>query len=646
MKKLLTLLLFLALFQTNIFSQTAAVATDNADIRIFPSNNPQSEVHISINKAIPQNILVSSNVTGGLAVPQGHYFSQDGGVVWDGADNLPNNGVGGGDPSTAFDALGRGYLITLTKDIDGYFLQRSDDLGDNWTTQVRGAGPIKQFSFDKEMAVAFDEMDADNFANFFYCAWIDFEQCQVRFNRSEDAGVNFTNAVTIEDGFCTGTNVQTGPDGEVYVCWAFMGANCTGTTTPATQSIGFAFSNDAGQNFAATNNAFAVDNINADLRFDAASPFAGTSVQGFPSMAVDKSCGPHRGRIYIAYSSQDPNVSSRAVVMIRFSDDNGDNWSQPTNIAVEEGEQNWFPWIAVDDLTGLVNVIYFSLREAINEATNTFVAYSTDGGATWLNILVSDIGHEHGPVDPDNTRAGYAGDYIGIASYGGRSYAAWYDNRPVDQNQQTGPWNIYVSRIDYAVPILISTVNDLEINAPPHLTNQITFQAANTIQVSNTNAVQVDDGSNIKMVAGESITLVPGFSTELGATFVARIDQNMQPCSTPGMIFTKNGKSENSSQNPPTSHLDKTTSKIVCYPNPTTEYITVVCENEGISKGSELIVCDINGRVIKTAPVQSVIDNQTRFVCDVSNFAEGIYFYSINSDHGILSGRFLKTTNF
>lgn len=87
--------------QTSPAVQSPATLTPDAtDIRIFPSSNPQSEVHASINKANPQIILFSSNTNFGLSNNsiQGWYMSTNGGQSWFGSDVLPNNGLGRGDP--------------------------------------------------------------------------------------------------------------------------------------------------------------------------------------------------------------------------------------------------------------------------------------------------------------------------------------------------------------------------------------------------------------------------------------------------------------------------------------------------------------------------------------------------------------------
>lgn len=116
----------------------------SGETRIFPSPNPQSEIHISINKINPQVLLLSSQTFPVTNSWQGAYWSTNGGSTWIGSDNLPNNAPGRGDPSTAFDANGNGYIATMTPtpgningDPIGYSVQRTANNGTSWGAQVQ-----------------------------------------------------------------------------------------------------------------------------------------------------------------------------------------------------------------------------------------------------------------------------------------------------------------------------------------------------------------------------------------------------------------------------------------------------------------------------------------------------------------------------
>ncbi len=180
---------------------TGVLINDATDIRVFPSSNPQSEIHTSISKANPQNILISAQTYFGTSV-QGYYYSNNGGTTWAGADQLPNNVVGRGDPSTAFDYDGNGYLVSMAatsamSNPDGYFVQKTLNGGSNWQTQVRG---VTNSNFDKEM-VAIDNSGSSPYKNYFYCAWTDFTgSYSVKFNRSVNGCTSFTTPIILKSG--------------------------------------------------------------------------------------------------------------------------------------------------------------------------------------------------------------------------------------------------------------------------------------------------------------------------------------------------------------------------------------------------------------------------------------------------------------
>ncbi len=447
---------------------------DNADVRIFPSDRPQSEIHLSINKQNPQVLLLSANTFPQFNSWQGAYWSTDGGVNWNGGDDLPNGAFGRGDPSTAFDAAGNGYVATMNAatlfadEANGYLMQRTNNNGAAWQPQVAGTGVLN--GFDKEMIVA-DDVPTSPFANNIYCSWSILvgnpANDLVQFNRSTNQGGNFSVPITLKTGWGQGTNVQTGPNGEVYVCWADYNNSTTDWTS---KGLGFCRSTDGGLNFNAFQRVITYTGIrtfNATTNNDQNPDFNMTRVNDFPSMAVDKSNGNHRGRIYVALPVRE-NGNGRAIIQISFSDNQGTTWSTPTTVSIANGRQSWFPWIAVDDANGNFFVIYYSLDEATGFNTNTYVASSNDGGATFVNQRVSDVNHVTGQIAEFG--GGYAGDYIGITAHSGRAFGSWMDNR-------TGQWQIYVSETRN-IDVLgdnnfCNTSNNYTItNLPPNATVQ------------------------------------------------------------------------------------------------------------------------------------------------------------------------------
>ena len=388
---------------------------DGNDVRILPSPLPQSEVHISINKQNANVLLLSANTFPTSNSWQGAYWSTNANISWTGSDNLPNNAPGRGDPSTAFDATGNGYIATMSYPAgninagpDGYAIQRTTNNGTTWGTQVSGSGTIN--GLDKIM-VAADDVQTSPFANNFYCTWTNFDVSngRIEFNRSTNGGTTFSTPIALNANWGQGANVQTGPNGEVYVCWADYSNN----NFPE-KGLGFTKSTNGGQNFTSAAIAFPYVGIRTSASADP--NFNNTRINSFPSMAVDKSNGAHRGRIYVTYAAKE-NGNGKSVIEMRFSDNQGTTWSNPSVLSISNGRQNWFPWMAVDDANGNIYITYYSLDEATGFNTNTYVAVSNDAGQSFVNQRVSDVNHVTAPI-PEFS-GGYIGDYIGITAFEG-----------------------------------------------------------------------------------------------------------------------------------------------------------------------------------------------------------------------------------
>lgn len=498
---------------TNANVSTSSII-DSRDVRIFPSPNIQSEVHISISKTNADNLVASANTLlgangGDYFYNQGYYFSSNGGKSWSGADFLQNAGDNAiiGDPATAFAADGNAMLTTIDFNYNigtyGYLFQLSKNGGNTWTPAAQANGEeYYTGGFDKLM-IAADNLTSSPYANNFYAAWTDFYvgNGEVLFNRSTDEGYTFSSPIIIRNkiaGFGQGTNVQTGPEGQVYVCWADHSI----TQYPyQADGLGFTSSNNGGVSFKPYKVAFKYDGIRT---FGDDPTFNYTRVADFPAMAVDKSDGSHRGRIYVTYPTKENRVG-KAIIQVRYSDDEGRHWSAAKTVSIPKGKQNFFPWIAVDDATGEVWIVYNSFDESKKYATNVYVAHSSDGGSTWENQKVSDVPHITAPINNDFFAYGYAGDYIGITAYGGKAYPIWHDDR-------NGTWQVYCSPVSIVTITqkasneqkLAGSVNETNrkiLVFPNPVKNTLELQAfneqINNVQLVNSSGVVVKQWNNI-----------------------------------------------------------------------------------------------------------------------------------------------------
>jgi hypothetical protein len=418
--------------------------TDHVDAQVLNSTDDQSEVHLSVNRYNPSILTCSFNtyVTSISTYSQSHFVSSNAGASWTGSDIFdPNSPLVGGDPSTTFDANGNIYISTIKN--SGYYIIKSTN-NSTFASPVFAGG---QSDFDKEM-IAADNQSSSPYKNNLYAAWSEFTDIGsgtkpiVRFNRSTDGGVTFSPLLTLKNGPGQGTNVQTGPNGEVYVCYADYGAGPV-ATFPAV-GFGFVKSLNGGTSFSAPQVAVAYTGIrklytvNNRLTFEDPN-FNKIRVNDYPSMAVDKSGSVKNGRVYVVFAAQQ-NGNGKAVIELSYSDNQGTSWSVPKIVSIGNGIQSFFPWVTVDQATGGLYIAYYAIDGA-GFQTNTYVAISNDGGNTFVNQLVSDVSHVTAPINNIRYSPGYAGDYIGVAAHGGKAYVSWMD-------QRTATWQVYVSQVD------------------------------------------------------------------------------------------------------------------------------------------------------------------------------------------------------
>jgi hypothetical protein len=488
---------------------------DNNDIRIWPSAHVQAEVHISISKSNPNVLLASAN-TYTTTYNQGYYYSTNGGNSWSGADVLQNSpATVNGDPSTAIANDGRMYISSLNPN-GGYFLQNSTNNGQTFSALTTSAGT--ETNFDKEM-IAADNQTGSPYVNNVYCAWTNFttNPTHVEFNRTTDHGTTFSAPVILKNGFGQGTNVQTGPSGEVYVCWADYDAGKTNAS-----GLGFSSSLNGGVNFSAYSRVFTYNGIRTTNGPNAT--FNNIGVNDFPSMAVDKSNLTFRGRIYVTFPEFDAN--GHAIIRVRSSSDKGQTWTAPVTVSISNATQSFFPWIAVDDCTGDIVVVYYAFDNSSSAfSTNTYVAHSSNGGVSWENQKVSDVSHITAPINNNIFRTGYAGDYIGIAAYGGRAFPAWMDNR-------NGTWQVYVSPITLLsspAPVIngeayvCTTSNPYSItNLPSGSTVSWSVSPSGIANLSCTNCTQ----PTLSKVSSGNISLSASINTACG-THLLTISKNI-----------------------------------------------------------------------------------------------------------------------
>ena len=422
-------------------------AQDSPDVPVTSATNvTESENSIFIDPNDNQYVLNSNNSTSwtgssvGTLYGANYFQSADGGTTWGGSAS----GAGGsnsGDPTTAINLSGRQF-VNYIDNPGGQGIAYSDN-GTSWSTATIAPNPG---SLADKNHMWIDNSPSSPYVGNLYCFWTDFGgayDSEVVFSRSTNNGLNWSTRVPVSgtiSSFDHGVNCQTGPNGELYACWA------TYPNTGLTENgIGFVSSANGGTSFATPKKI-----ISTIQGIRALETTKNMRVNSFPVMAVDISGGPNNGNIYVIWTNYgDPNNGNSgtniSVYMIR-STNGGSTWSSPTRVnqgPFSNGYEAYQPWISCDAETGTLSVVYYDDRDISAHPTTSceaWVSYSFDAGNTWTAMRVSDVSFTPSPIP--GLAGGYMGDYCAITSKGGRVYPCWTDNRGTTTMTYVSPFDL------------------------------------------------------------------------------------------------------------------------------------------------------------------------------------------------------------
>ena len=419
--------------------------TAGKNVDVSNECGPQSETFVAINPSSPATLAGGSNEI--FRLPMRGYFSTDNGSSWGGVDlPLPpaigKNGIDfGSDPSLTFDTKGNAYysyIVVFYSNGNGIngtemAVAKSTDGGRTYPSAAffSFSGGSDHFN-DKPMITA-DTNAGSPFRDNIYVAWDAASGGStgggMRLAASSDGGATWT--VTRADnpqgpGRSIGASPFVGPDGTLYVAWNNYSDN----------TIAFNRSFDGGKTWGS-------EGIVATKRlpFDIGIPaeFSRGSLV-YPACDADRSSGSHRGRLYCSW--MDLNATgTNTDIFLAYSDNQGATWSTPVpvtdRLAISVDRFNH--WLAVDPVTGEVNVSFYDTRNDTTGSrymTDIYFTQSDNGGVSFSspNTRVSTVSsneHDCNGTYPC-TAINYGnqqGDYAGLASYGGVSHPIWTDSR-------------------------------------------------------------------------------------------------------------------------------------------------------------------------------------------------------------------------
>lgn len=337
-----------------------------------------------------------------------YYYSSDGGLTWD-YDFLTSSYGVWGDPVVDVDQDGNFYFFHLSNPpsgnwIDRIVCQKSTDNGETWSD-----GTYTGLNGSKAQDKHWSVVDRTN--GNIYLTWTQFDdygdpssscKTQIRFSKSTDGGETWTAAIKINevDGNCIdsddtveGAVPAVGPNGEIFVAWA--GPN------------GIVFNRSTNEGDTWLSQEIAIDPMPGG--WDINIPGINRS-NGFPITKCDLSGGPNHGTIYVNWSDQ-RNGTNDTDIWLSKSTDSGNTWSTPVRVNDDApGKHQFFTWMDIDQTNGNLHFIFYDRRDYSDNNTDVYLAYSLDGGETFINRKISES-----PFVPSS--GVFFGDYSNITAH-------------------------------------------------------------------------------------------------------------------------------------------------------------------------------------------------------------------------------------
>ena len=452
----------------------AQVVIVRDNVRVSPALDldPRDETSIAVSALEPQVIVGASKVIlgGGSTSPGNtriaYYCSSDGGNRWLtpllGLETPQKVFTRASDPSVVADADGNFYLCALMLDNfshdNGVYVFKSTDRGLSFSQPTPAFLDLANTTnprISDKCYITVDTSPSSPFKNTVYAVWSvnDVDEggtprglIQISRRRPGDAAFSTPKTIS-HNGDMRGPSVATGPNGEVYAAWQGIGA---------TKVVLFNASTDGGTTFLPNDVAPSTDYNIHNFTGSLTEPEAAISINGvprmnsFPVIDVDRSSGPNRGAIYVAWAESTNHFDSDVFVQ-RMTPPNGGRPEIGAPVKVNDdgsGADQFFPWLSVDADNGSVTVAFYDRRDDPGGVlVNTYLARSTNGGASFAeNTRVSTAATDprvQRDVAGSTGSAIGIGDYIGVTATRGKAHLLWADTR-------NGKQEIFYGQVQYA----------------------------------------------------------------------------------------------------------------------------------------------------------------------------------------------------
>lgn len=372
---------------------------------------PPVEPSIAINKKDPTNIVA------GIVLDRAVY-TKDGGQTWSETTLTSSHGVAG-DPAVISDSKGHFYYFHLSHPgrsndewLDRIVCQKSSDGGETWSDgESIGFNPPKDQ--DKQWVAVHPKK------SWLATTWTQFDKygvedknclSNIMFSQSDNGGSKWSKAIQINqnpgdcidgDNTTEGAVPAIGMDGKIYLAWSNGGY------------IYFDRSFDGGKMWLTNDLVIGQQHGGWELKI----PGLDRS-NGMPVLMIDNSPSRFHGSLYLIWADQKNGENDTDIWFVR-STSRGDIWTSPIRINKDGvGKHQFLPWMAVDQVTGNISIVYYDRRAYDDLRTDVYLAYSEDGGNTFQETKISES-----PFIP--TEEKFFGDYTNISAHKGIIAPIW-----------------------------------------------------------------------------------------------------------------------------------------------------------------------------------------------------------------------------
>jgi hypothetical protein len=395
-----------ALMHSYVGAQVSGITvTANTHISADAPKSVFFETLLALNPKNPSHMLATASVVSSKLEGAALYSTRDGGKSWHRIPSVSGDTItpSGGDPIVYFDGNGTAFWGSYNK--VGLTLARSAD-GEKWEGPIvvgRGGWDRPWLAFDRSDSPYAGRMYATG--GMYIATSTGRDVPTVPVHTSVDGGKTFTQEQRIAFDYPNTAGFQGQP--LVTPNGALVIPVMNPVKGEESSILGAVVSDDGGRTFSAFRPG---PRIAPDAKgygyLQALSALTG---------AIDLSRGPHRGRVYVAWTE---HLDGHWLKRVAHTDDLGLHWSDPVTVNDNsEGNTPGNIGIAVND-EGVLALTWNDRRDdPKNRCYRLYFAASIDGGDTFApNMKVSDT-----PVCPANPANSIAHPYTFTSDRGERS---------------------------------------------------------------------------------------------------------------------------------------------------------------------------------------------------------------------------------